>query len=114
MAAPGVSVKSVSRRRLISIVCEEFGISIDKFIGPRRDRQLSEARAVFCYIIRRRTEDTLMKLGELLNRDYTTVLHLSKKGDALIETCRETNDKYKEIIARAFGENQKNQINLFT
>lgn len=60
------------------LVCEEFKISEQTLISSRA-RIHSEIRHIAAGLIREHTNDSLICIGALLNRDYTTILHGIKR-----------------------------------
>lgn len=62
-------------REIIEQVCEETGIPEKKLLSKKRTRHLVEARCLCMWMIRKQTKLSLPEIGELFNRDHTTVLH---------------------------------------
>jgi chromosomal replication initiation ATPase DnaA len=56
------------------------GISKAQVKSPKRDRKISDARTMFCYIVRRHSKLSLYSIGALVgDRDHSTVLHAISK-----------------------------------
>lgn len=60
--------------RIAAEVSKRYGISIGDIRGPKRTRQLSEARRVAVYLIREMLSMPLMMTGEYFCRDHVFVL----------------------------------------
>ena len=75
---------SISLQDLASKVCSRFEITFDELISRRRKRNLSQARAVFCYL----AVDQLGYSGENMVR----TLKISGRG---VSDCR---DRGKKIL----------------
>jgi chromosomal replication initiation ATPase DnaA len=56
-------------------VMQVYDISWDEMLSPARQRNRVNARQVFFWLMRKYTRTTLHDIGQLLNRDHTTVLH---------------------------------------
>ena len=61
-----------------------FGLTRDDLISKNRSRPLTTARHVAMYLLRDCTGLSLIKIGELFERDHTTVLHGVKKIEMLM------------------------------
>jgi len=82
------NLKSYQAGRLISeseydkyakIICELYGISIERFKGKDRHFNLVMARVHFCRYMRFEHNATLTSMAKYLNRDHTSVLHYVKR-----------------------------------
>lgn len=77
------TVTKTMRQKLfeeIDQICEEHGIERHEFMGKERHRRFSMARADFCVRMHLRGW-SYMKIGRLIGRDHTTVLHHVKKWE---------------------------------
>ncbi|MFD2961337.1 MULTISPECIES: helix-turn-helix domain-containing protein [Olivibacter] len=57
---------------VIQVVADEYGVAIEDMRSSSRNRKVSEARHVVCYLLRK---ERYSKLGVLLNRHRTTILN---------------------------------------
>ena len=55
------------------------------FLKASRSRPLTTARHVGMYLLREQTGLSLIKIGDLFDRDHTTVMHGIKKVEALMK-----------------------------
>ncbi len=69
------SSRMVSPESIISKVVERFGISVEELKSKNKQRRIADARQVSMYLIREMTDLSLPRIGEIFNRDHTTVLH---------------------------------------
>lgn len=67
--------RMVSPESIIAKVSERFGVSVEEFKSKNKQKRIAEARQVCMYLIREMTDLSLPKIGEIFNRDHTTVLH---------------------------------------
>jgi hypothetical protein len=66
-------------------VSEQYGVSIEDIISPRRDAKYVRPRQIVMYRMCKETDWSLPRIGRLLgNRDHTTVIHARNKIEALI------------------------------
>lgn len=66
-------------------VCVAFGLSWKEMIAKNRSRNKVEARRVYCYLGYRVLKITSMELAMDLDRDHSSVLHLSKSAVNLMQ-----------------------------
>lgn len=86
---------------VIDIVSEVLSISVDDLKSNSRRREISQARQIAMYLMRRHTELSLPKIGEVFGgKDHTTVLYscdkiaqLIKKDLNMAQTVRELSDR---------------------
>lgn len=70
------SGRSISPRRIITMTARHHGLRFEDLVGLSRHRQVSHARSMAIYLIRRLTGKSLVEIGECFGgRDHTTVLH---------------------------------------
>ena len=77
----------ISLVELISRVCAKFGISVKDLVSKSRNRQLSQARGVICYL----AVDELGYSGD----DVARRLRISGRG---VSDCRERGKKTKKKV----------------
>jgi chromosomal replication initiator protein len=58
-----------------------YGLTVHDLVSKSRSRPLTSARHVAMYLVRETTGMSLPKLGELFDRDHTTVMHGISKID---------------------------------
>ena len=87
-------------RQLVASVCRDFGITLDEFYGRNRQQLFVSARAVVAQILRERGWST-PKIGQLIERDHSSVLNLLGTFDKLLHfaAVRWCYDKHREMEA---------------
>ncbi len=86
---------------VIDIVSEVLNIPVEALKGNSRRREISQARQVAMYLMRKHTDLSLPKIGEVFGgKDHTTVLYscdkitqLIKKDLNMAQTVRELSDR---------------------
>jgi chromosomal replication initiator protein len=84
-----------------------FGLTREDLVSKSRSRPLTTARHVAMYLMRECTGLSLIKIGELFERDHTTVLHGVKKIEMLMRDrapiFRQVQDLTKQIRSLGRG-----------
>jgi chromosomal replication initiator protein len=84
-----------------------FGLEPADLISKSRSRPLTTARHIAMYLLRELTGLSLIKIGELFERDHTTALHGIKKIESLMpargSVYRQVQELTKKIRARNRG-----------
>jgi chromosomal replication initiator protein len=74
-----------------------FGLTEQDLVSKSRSRQLTTARHVAMYLMREFTGLSLIRIGELFDRDHTTALHGIKKIEALMSARGSTYRQVQEL-----------------
>ena len=61
-----------------SVVCGFYGISLNMFLSPKRDRDLVYARRDFVHLVSNNTPHTCNSIARFMKRDHTSVLYHRK------------------------------------
>jgi chromosomal replication initiator protein len=84
-----------------------FGLTRADLVAKSRSRPLTNARHVAMYLVRECTGLSLLKIGELFERDHTTVMHGLKKVEKLMGErgglYRQVQDLTRKIRSEAQG-----------
>jgi chromosomal replication initiator protein len=84
-----------------------FGLGPSDLSSKSRSRPLTTARHVAMYLLRELTGLSLIKIGELFERDHTTVMHGIKKIEGLMPArgsiYRQVQELTKHLRARSRG-----------
>jgi chromosomal replication initiator protein len=70
-----VDATTITYDGIISTVCERFGIRPHDLTSPRRSRHIALPRHVAMYLCRRLLNASFPHLGQLFQRDHSTVMH---------------------------------------
>jgi len=70
------SRREITIRRVMNATARQQGLTAADLVGPSRCRQISHARSLAMYLVRRLTSKSLQTIGSAFGgRDHTTVLH---------------------------------------
>jgi chromosomal replication initiator protein len=93
---------------ILEETAEYFGLGPGDLVSKSRSRPLTTARHVAMYLLRELTGLSLIKIGELFERDHTTALHGIKKIEGLMpargSTYKQVQELTKKIRARGRGD----------
>ena len=85
---------------IIDEVCKFYNTESDLLRGQGRTKDISLARQIAMYQIRRMTNLSLKEIGrEFENRDHTTVLHAIERIEKMVKEQPETAEIIKDITA---------------
>lgn len=76
----------VNLENVLEAVVSVSGVPGEKILGKRRDRDISTARHIFCYLSRSHTVASLDAIGKFLGRDHTTVINSIRVVNDMIDT----------------------------
>ena len=66
--------------KVFRFVCDWFGVTKEEILSRSRRRVLADARTVWCYVMRRRTDLSLPELGRKIERTHASVAYFVTKG----------------------------------
>jgi chromosomal replication initiation ATPase DnaA len=95
-----VLLKPTNSRQLLLKTAEKFAVTPDLILSNRRDSHLVNARQVIVFVLRRQHGWSLTRIGHMLNRHHTTVLHAETQAAEHYEnlpTFREAVDELMRI-----------------
>ena len=82
-------------------VTKKYGISKEEMIGPKRNKEIANARHACVYLIRQVTDMSLPAIAKVFNRDHATIMSSLKNIESRIKTdpdlLTDLNDMKKEI-----------------
>lgn len=77
---PPVEQVEASPDDIMTVISQDFNVSIDDLKGSSRRREVSTARQIGMYLMRQHTELSLPKIGEVFGgKDHTTVMYSCDK-----------------------------------
>ncbi len=98
--------KALTPERIIKAVSEDYGITTDDILGKSQSRECALPRQVAMYLCRDQLNLPFMKIGDIFNRDHSTVMSSVKRIKGLAETenhelgaiCRKLKKSLNEIV----------------
>ncbi len=90
------SEREISIDYIQKVVCNYFGLTVDRLNSKTRKREVVQARQIAMYFAKNMTKSSLAIIGANIGgKDHATVLHACKTVNNLLET----NKKFKEYIS---------------
>ena len=87
LGATGEEIRGPSPEFIMTLVCQEFGISQDQLLVHLRKAPVVKARQVLMYLLYNDTSLSYPEIGQFLGgRDHTTVMYGVGKIDSIVET----------------------------
>jgi chromosomal replication initiator protein len=78
--------KALTPERIIKAVSEDYGITTDDILGKSQSRECALPRQVAMFLCRHELNLPFMKIGDIFNRDHSTVMSSVKRIKSLVET----------------------------
>lgn len=75
----GKTSKPVTLDRIIQVVAEQYRVTPDDLVSPKRNKEYTQPRHIACYLIRDMTGSSFQQIGKAFDRDHTSVMHGIKK-----------------------------------
>lgn len=97
---------------ILSTVCSYYGLEKENVKSNSRKANYIEARQLFFYIARNHSESSLIKIGEMVNRDHSTVVHLINKVYIQKEIYSKLKNDIKEIEILLYSTMIPNDVDL--
>ena len=109
----GIEVsKDISPIAILNLVSEKLEVSIEQLMGKKRDAYIVEARHIFCNISKKNNSNwTLARIGDLINKDHSTVIHSNKTCEKWKSYAGDFKDKYNLIESSLIKKNKDGGIN---
>ena len=93
------SEKAYAPDLIIRKVADFYDITPEEVIGKGKTKNVANARQMSIYLIRKLTGLTLEQIGEVLNRDHSTVLHSIRKVEESLQNDPKLVDTVHDITA---------------
>ncbi|MBR3893507.1 MAG: chromosomal replication initiator protein DnaA [Clostridia bacterium] len=74
----GAEPVSVTVDKIFTAVYNKYKISKEDIVGPKRNKNISNARQISIYMIRELTEMSYLNMEKIYNKDHTSVLYAYK------------------------------------
>ena len=69
------SEKEQLAKDILNTVSNYYGVSIEDIKGKCRKRKIVKPRQIIMFLLRTKARMVLSDIGEVMNRDHTTVIH---------------------------------------
>ena len=93
--------QNLTADRIIECVCKYFSVKREDLLGKRKNKEIVEPRQICMYSICTLLDLPLMSIGQLFDRDYTTVIHARDKISQVMEENQRVKIAVNDIRAMA-------------
>ena len=69
----------ITKEEILEIIADECGITVGQILNKSRKREVINGRFIFCGIMNDYFSYTLKRIGGVVGRDHTTVIHAVRK-----------------------------------
>ena len=83
---------------VVQAVSSVTGIKREHILGKRRLRRYADARQMAMFLTRQSTKLTVQRIGELFDRDHSTVIHATNSVKNLIGISDDYRDEFNQIL----------------
>ena len=97
---PGNIPTSVLVERIIDAVAKEFDVTAEDMKSKKKTDNIARARHTAIYIIRNLTELSYKAIGEIFNRDHSTVINSIEKVNVNIKTVKNEKSTIDRLIKK--------------
>ena len=84
--------------KILTVVSQNCSVPIESMKSKKKTASIANARHIAIYIIRNLTKLSLKEIGNIFNRDYTTVLSSIDKVEMNIRTVNKASAEIKKMI----------------
>ena len=89
-------------RIIISKICQYYNITVADLMSKNRQHHLSTARFMTYRMLREKLDWVVVRIGEYVNRDHSSVLYGLERVDWLLENDFQFKYDYNIISARIY------------
>lgn len=92
-----------SEKRLRDAVCQVTGITWNEIISHKRFQKICVARNLYCVFARKHFKRSLLKIGNTINRDHTSIIHSCETVQDMVDTQDEQYMQFINLINLQLG-----------
>ncbi|MDF0529401.1 chromosomal replication initiator protein DnaA [Tsukamurella sp. 8F] len=97
---PDASTIEISSTTILAVVAEYFETTVAELRGTGKTRAVTNARQIAMYLCRELTDLSLPKIGQIFDRDHTTVMYAERKIRKEMPERRRVYDQVQELTTR--------------
>lgn len=93
--------QNLTADRIIDCVCKYFSVKREDLLGKKKNKEIVEPRQICMYTICNLLDMPLLSIGQLFDRDHTTVIHARDKISQVMEENQRIKIAVNDIRAMA-------------
>ena len=101
----GAEPVNITVDKIFTAVFRKYGISKEDLIGPKRNKEITNARHAAIFLIRDMTEMSYPNISKIFNRDHATIISSCRKADTMVQAdplfALDMETMKKEIMGQA-------------
>ncbi|MBC5648428.1 chromosomal replication initiator protein DnaA [Christensenella tenuis] len=97
------SVRAITPKGVIDVVCEYFDIREEDIRGQKRNREYVFPRQISMFVLRDLTDNSYSKIAEFFGRDHSTIMHAEEKIKKQMKEDPELKKVVEDIEAKIKG-----------
>jgi len=101
----GLGVKKVTFSKIQKVICSHFKVDFSDIESKSRERKFVIPRQLIAYFCKIYLDETLAEIGNLVNRDHSTVLNSIKVINNYNETLKGFSDIVGDLNSKIVGGN---------
>ena len=89
---------TINETVIINAVSEKYGIEVDALLSKKKTKEISYARHIAVYLIRKLIDLSLPDIGKIFNRDHTTIMNSIERIKCELEDSPQTKKDIDSLI----------------
>lgn len=94
-----LSKYNISKEEILQIISEECDVSLPEIISRCRKKEVVNARFIFCTVMKKHFKYSLTRIGNIVGRDHTTVIHAIRE----FNNRYENEDYFKSTVNKIYN-----------
>ena len=96
---PGILKVDINPDNVFKVIEKVTGINRDILCSAARQRPIVEARYIFAYIIRKKTNLSLVQIGNILNKNHCSIIFYNRQMDWFIKSDQNIINLYNKTAS---------------
>ena len=94
-----LSKYNMSKEEILEIISQECDVSLSKILTRCRKKEVVNARFIFCAVMKRHFTYSLKRIGSIVHRDHTSVIHAIEEFDNRLKN----EDHFKSMVNKIYN-----------
>ena len=89
----------MSKEEILEIISQECDVSLSEILTRCRKKEVVNARFIFCAVMKRHFTYSLKRIGSIVHRDHTSVIHAIEEFDNRLKN----EDHFKSMVNNIYS-----------
>jgi len=94
-----LSKYKMSKEEILEIISQECDVSLSEILTRCRKKEVVNARFIFCAVMKRHFTYSLKRIGAIVHRDHTSVIHAIEEFDNRLKN----EDHFKSMVNNIYS-----------